>query len=81
MKIQDTHKRHLDTNFVEWHKSPLSGPPDNQCVEVSFSSNAVGMRDSRNPDGAVLVFDQGEWEAFLGGVAAGSFRFPKSEIR
>ncbi|GLZ30893.1 hypothetical protein Lesp02_30820 [Lentzea sp. NBRC 105346] len=79
MNIQDAHKRHLDTNFSEWHKSPLSGPPDNQCVEVSFTSNAVGLRDSRNPDGYVLVFDHGEWEAFVGGVAGGSFRLSKSQ--
>lgn len=79
MYIQDTHKNHLDTNFADWQKSPLSGPPDNQCVEVSFTSDAVGLRDSRNPDGAVLVFDHGEWEAFCGGVARGSFRLPKSQ--
>lgn len=79
MNIQDAHKRHLDTNFAEWQKSPLSNPPDNQCVEVSFSSDAVGMRDSRNPDGHVLVFDHGEWEAFIGGVEAGSFRLPKTQ--
>ncbi|MFF5990433.1 DUF397 domain-containing protein [Prauserella flavalba] len=77
MRIQDTNKGHLDTNFTEWHKSPLSNPPDNQCVEVSFSSNAVGLRDSDNPDGFVLVFDHGEWEAFVGGVARGSFNLPK----
>jgi hypothetical protein len=79
MNIQNTDKHRLDTNFAEWRKSPLSNPPDNQCVEVSFSSNAVGLRDSRNPDGYVLVFDQGEWEAFIGGVEAGSFRLPKSQ--
>lgn len=79
MNIQDANKRHLDTNFSKWHKSPLSNPPDNQCVEVSFSSNAVGLRDSRNPDGFVLVFTYGEWEAFLGGAAGGSFNLPKTQ--
>jgi Domain of unknown function (DUF397) len=78
MNIQDAHKAHLDTDFVEWHKSPLSHP-NNQCVEVSFSSNAVGLRDSLKPDGAVLVFDHGEWEAFLGGVAAGNFKLPEAQ--
>jgi hypothetical protein len=77
MDIQDAHKPHLDTSFTEWHKSPLSGPPDNNCVEVSFSTNAVGLRDSRKPDGAVLVFDHGEWEAFVGGVATGGFDLPE----
>lgn len=78
MDIQDAHKQHLDTDFVEWRKSPLSHPNGNQCVEVSFSGNAVGMRDSLNPDGAVLVFDYGEWEAFVGGIAGGGFKLPKA---
>lgn len=79
MKIQDTNKNDLDTDFTEWKKSPLSNPPDNQCVEVSFSSDAVGMRDSRNPTGFVLVFDHGEWEAFIGGAKGGSFDLPKTK--
>lgn len=76
MNIQSAHKGDLDTNFVEWRKSPFSNPPDNQCVEVSITSNAVGLRDSTKPDGAVLVFTHGEWEAFLRGAASGSFRLP-----
>jgi hypothetical protein len=69
MRIQNVHKQHLDTNFTTWEKSPLSNPPDNQCVEVSFTGDAVGLRDSRHPDGYVLVFDHGEWDAFVGWVA------------
>ncbi|SFO05774.1 DUF397 domain-containing protein [Amycolatopsis rubida] len=55
MDIQNGNKAHLDTDFREWVKSPLSNPNGNQCVELSFTSNAVGMRDSQNPDGAVPV--------------------------
>lgn len=73
MKILNSHKPPLDTNFAEWRKSSFSNPNGNQCVEVSFTSNAVGLRDSKNPDGAVLVFDHCEWTAFLSGVDAGSF--------
>jgi Domain of unknown function (DUF397) len=75
MDPQGAHKPHLDTQFTEWHKSPLSAP-NNACVEVSFSTNAVGLRDSRKPDGAVLVFDHAEWEAFIGGATTGSFNLP-----
>jgi len=75
MNIQNANKRHLDTTFTQWHKSPFSRPENqNQCVEVAFSSNAVGLRDSQHPDGAVLVFDHGEWQAFLDAIAAGGFR-------
>ncbi|WP_433264874.1 DUF397 domain-containing protein [Actinosynnema sp. CS-041913] len=79
MNIQNAHKGDLDTNFVEWQKSPFSGPPDNQCVEVSITGNAVGLRDSTKPAGAVLVFTHGEWEAFLRGVVSGSFRLPGAQ--
>ncbi|MFC9250978.1 DUF397 domain-containing protein [Amycolatopsis thailandensis] len=78
MKIQTTHKDHLNTTFTKWEKSPLSNPPDNQCVEVSFTDDAVGLRDSRNPNGFVLVFDHGEWDAFAEGVASGKLRPPKT---
>jgi hypothetical protein len=74
MDIQNGNKPHLDTNFREWTKSPLSNPNGNQCVEISFTDNAVGMRDSRNPDGTVLVFDNDEWNAFVGAFEAGFFR-------
>ncbi|WP_280142779.1 DUF397 domain-containing protein [Amycolatopsis rubida] len=52
----------------------MSNPNGNQCVELSFTSNAVGMRDSQNPDGAVLVFDNDEWNAFVGAVESGFFQ-------
>ncbi|WP_216211021.1 DUF397 domain-containing protein [Amycolatopsis aidingensis] len=74
MNIQNGHKPHLDTDFREWVKSPLSQPNGNECVEVSFTTNAVGVRDSKDPDGAVLVFDNGEWNAFVGAVESGAFQ-------
>ncbi|GAA1992582.1 DUF397 domain-containing protein [Amycolatopsis minnesotensis] len=74
MDIQNGNKAHLDTDFREWVKSPLSNPNGNQCVELSFTSDAVGMRDSQNPDGAVLVFDNDEWNAFVGAVESGFFQ-------
>jgi hypothetical protein len=76
MNIQNTGKTHLSAEFTEWQKSPLSNPNGNQCVEISFTTDAVGVRDSRNPDGAVLVFDRDEWTAFVDGVAAGGFGHP-----
>jgi hypothetical protein len=52
--------------FVVWRKSTFSGDPENECVEVSFTTNTVGMRDSKNPDGPILTFTPSEWVAFLG---------------
>lgn len=67
-------KRHSD-NFQsgEWRKSSLSSYNTN-CVEVAgLSGDAIRVRDSKNPQGAVLNFTIGEWDAFVGGVRKGEF--------
>ncbi len=35
---------------------------------------AFALRDSKNPDGPVLLFTAFEWECFLDGVDKGEFR-------
>jgi hypothetical protein len=61
-----------------WVKSSLSYANHN-CVEVaSLPGNEIGVRNSRDADGAVLHFTPDEWHAFLGGVRNGEFdRFGK----
>lgn len=59
--------------FTNWRKSSRSGGGDN-CVEVAFAlDGGVGVRDSKNPNGAVLEFTPAEWDAFTGGVRDGEF--------
>lgn len=77
MDNQAAGQHELDTSFMEWRKSSFSNPPDNQCVEVAFSTNAVGVRDSKNPDPTTLVFDQSTWPALLDRCASGSFDPPQ----
>ncbi|MER7568322.1 DUF397 domain-containing protein [Streptomyces sp. NPDC097941] len=61
-----------------WHKSRHSGGNGN-CVEVArLSSGQVAMRNSRFPDGPVLVYTHEEIAAFLGGVKDGEFDFTLS---
>jgi RNA polymerase sigma factor (sigma-70 family) len=55
----------------EWRKSTLSGPYG--CVEVIFLNGGVGVRDSKNPDGPMLVFSELEWTEFLAGIRKGEF--------
>jgi hypothetical protein len=56
-----------------WAKSSLSFSNGN-CVEVAeLPGDSVGVRNSRDPEGPVLRFTQGEWNAFLAGARLGEF--------
>jgi Domain of unknown function (DUF397) len=48
----------------------------NACVEVCFVGGRVPVRNSRDPDGPVLVFTAPEWDAFVAGVKLGEFDRP-----
>ncbi len=58
---------------LEWRKSTKSGPNCDNCVEVAYDGTNYHVRNSRTPNGGTLTFDQGEWDAFVAGVAAGEF--------
>ncbi|MBG0827297.1 DUF397 domain-containing protein [Planomonospora sp. ID67723] len=58
---------------VVWKKSTRSAA-NGQCVEIAhLSDGKVGVRDSKNRKGPVLIFTPGEWDAFVGGVKDGEF--------
>lgn len=58
---------------AKWRKSNRSGPYSDNCVEVAFVDDAIAVRDSKDPKGPVLLFTQGEWDAFVGGARDGEF--------
>ena len=58
-----------------WFKSSFSGA-NPTCVEVCFLDGSAQVRNSQQPDGPVLVFNRGEWEAFLLGAFNGEFELP-----
>ncbi|GAA2063400.1 hypothetical protein GCM10009839_88370 [Catenulispora yoronensis] len=62
-----------DLSGAAWRKSSHSNGATN-CVEVArLSDGSVGVRHSRRPDGAVIVYSRSEWAAFLAGVKAEEF--------
>jgi hypothetical protein len=55
----------IDLSRAEWHKSSYSSQ-DGNCVEVAQNlPGVVAVRDSKNPDGPVLVVTLEEWQEFL----------------
>ncbi|MEU0544034.1 DUF397 domain-containing protein [Nocardia sp. NPDC005978] len=64
---------HADSQWFESSYSQAGG----ECGEVAFlGAGVVGVRDSKNPAGAALVFDSGAWDRFTADVAKGSFNLP-----
>ena len=62
-----------ENSGFNWIKSSLSFANGN-CVEVaSLPGGEIGVRNSRESEGAVLRFTSDEWHAFLGGVRNGEF--------
>jgi hypothetical protein len=58
---------------LSWVKSSFSFANGN-CLEVaSLPEGGAGVRDGKDPDGAVLRFTPAEWRAFLAGVRNGEF--------
>lgn len=64
---------------LTWRKSSYSGG-NGDCVEVAnLGENDVmfegvrAVRDSKNPNGPVLLFTVAEWRAFLAGAKDGEF--------
>jgi hypothetical protein len=58
---------------VRWQKSQHSNP-NGACVELAALPNGeIAMRNSRFPDGAVLLYTQAEITAFLAGAKEGEF--------
>lgn len=58
---------------VSWRRSRYSGANGN-CVELApLHSGDVAVRNSRFPDGPVLIYTRDEMAAFLSGARAGEF--------
>jgi hypothetical protein len=57
---------------LAWLKAQAS-TANGQCVEIAAASGMVAIRDSKDPDGPILVYTSGEFRAFLDGARNGEF--------
>ncbi|WP_031479169.1 DUF397 domain-containing protein [Streptomyces bicolor] len=58
-----------DLSTAVWRKSSYSEGGANDCVEVADGyPGIVPVRDSKAPEGGVLVFGASSWSAFAQGV-------------
>lgn len=56
---------------VAWRRAGACA--ESSCVEVAGLGGEIGVRDSKRPDVAPLVFSRAEWLAFVDGVRRGDF--------
>jgi hypothetical protein len=56
----------MDLTRAEWRKSSRSGSNGGACVEVARNlPRIVAVRDSKNPDGPVLIVSRDTWAQFI----------------
>ncbi len=53
-----------DLSTAAWRRSSRSTDTAN-CVEVAVAGSSVGVRDSKDPDGPVLVLPATAWTHFV----------------
>jgi Domain of unknown function (DUF397) len=61
----------IDLVGATWRKSTRSNN-GGTCVEVAATRDVVGVRDSKDQAGPVLVFGPAEWRAFLADIRNGA---------
>ncbi|MDJ1130437.1 DUF397 domain-containing protein [Streptomyces iconiensis] len=62
----------LDLSEATWKSAPGSDPGDR--IEIAeLPGGAVALRNPADPDGTVLRYTAGEWEAFVLGARDGEF--------
>jgi hypothetical protein len=62
----------LQRESLTWVKSQ-SSTYNGACVEVASAVGNIAIRDSKDPNGPILVYTPSEFRAFLDGARNGEF--------
>jgi hypothetical protein len=54
----------MDMSSATWRKSSYSGANGGNCVEIAAAAHTVAVRDSKDPEGAMLAFELKDWQRF-----------------
>lgn len=67
----------IDLGSITWVRSSYSNGAGGMCVEIGHLEHGGALvRDSKQPEGAVLAFSANEWAAFLLAARAAEFGVP-----
>jgi hypothetical protein len=64
---------HSDTDALQWRKARLSAA-NGACVEIASMVTGVAIRDSKNPDGAILKCTADTFHSFLDAAKKGKLQ-------
>jgi hypothetical protein len=61
----------IDRNALAWRVAARSA--GGNCVQVAKASDLIAVRNSRRPEGEVILYTKPEFAAFLDGAKKGEF--------
>jgi hypothetical protein len=62
----------MDLSRAQWRKASRSNSNGGACVEAASLPGVVAVRDSKDPDGPVLIISRDEWVGFITGLRSGT---------
>jgi hypothetical protein len=62
-----------DLSAATWRKSTRSSGGGSNCVEVAHLPGRIAIRDSKIPDGAVLIITATAFRELVGSIRRGTF--------
>jgi Domain of unknown function (DUF397) len=71
-KSENTALSEAERASLAWLKAQAS-THNGQCVEIASTRGKIAIRDSKDPDGPILVYTNAEFKAFLDGARNGEF--------